>query len=157
MPVLTSCEDLFDTAHIQQLHNSNNLPDVLETVQEDFGLRVEYAMTGEEAVQGMSVRLSGVSLLNQEFRGQGWSTVFVHSFTPIDDERFIQKARLYLSEMPDPALYDMIGKPFVERFVFEVEQDLKVLDYKKHLHKPKLCAGDGPIMEFRRYSSRYYA
>ena len=151
-------ENLFDTAHIQQLHNSNNLPDVLGSSREPYGLRVDYRMQGEELpIEGMTVHLSGVSLLHQEFRGPGWSTLFVHSFTPVDNERFIQKTRLYLAEMPDPAMYELIGKAWVERFVYEVEQDLKVLDFKKHLSRPRLCAGDGPIMEFRRYASGFYS
>ena len=40
---------------------------------------------------------------------------------------------------------------------YEVEQDFKVLDFKKHLPKPKLCAGDGPIGKFREYAESYYA
>jgi len=50
----------------------------------------------------------------------------------------------------------MVGKPWIERFAFEVEQDFKVLNYKKHLTHPRLCGGDGPIYQYREYAKQYY-
>jgi len=37
-----------------------------------------------------------------------------------------------------------------------VEQDLKVLDYKRHLVRPRLCAGDGPIHQYRKYAAEFF-
>ncbi len=39
----------------------------------------------------------------------------------------------------------------------EVEQDLDVWSYKAYLENPALAKGDGPIAEYRRYASQFYA
>jgi 3-ketosteroid 9alpha-monooxygenase subunit A len=33
---------------------------------------------------------------------------------------------------------------------------MKVLNFKKHLTKPNLCAGDGPIHKWRKYQDEFY-
>lgn len=39
----------------------------------------------------------------------------------------------------------------------EVGEDLDVWSYKAHLENPALAKGDGPIAEYRRYASQFYA
>ena len=153
-------ENLFDTAHIQQLHHAAEMPGIKSLETTPYGLRVDYDLDkpgNEFPLKRMECNFTGVTQLTQLFEGDFFATLFIHSFTPVDNERFIQKSRLYMREMPDPAMYDMIGKPWLARFVSEVEQDLNVLNFKKHLPQPKLCAGDGPIMRFREYAQQYYA
>jgi 3-ketosteroid 9alpha-monooxygenase subunit A len=50
----------------------------------------------------------------------------------------------------------MIGGAFVARVIAEIEQDFQVLNYKKHLKNPVICAGDGPIMKFRDYAKEFF-
>jgi 3-ketosteroid 9alpha-monooxygenase subunit A len=64
---------------------------------------------------------------------------------------------VYLKDVRSQQVLEQIGRPFVERFVFEVEQDLEVLNFKKHLSRPRLCAQDGPIHAYRRYAEAYCA
>ena len=49
-----------------------------------------------------------------------------------------------------------IGTAFTERTMMEIRQDFAVLDYKKHIERPLLCAGDGPIMKYREYAARFF-
>ena len=153
-------ENLFDTAHIVELHNGSRMPSVAAVERQPYGLSVDYILNpgdGGTAPAGMKCNFTGVTLLSQTFEGQGFTSLNMHSFTPLDDERFVQKSRLYLKDMGSPELLDRVGRPFLDRFCYEVEQDFKVLDFKKHLPKPKLCAGDGPIGKFREYAESYYA
>ena len=136
------------------------MPAVEAVERQPYGLSVDYVLNtgaGESPLNRMKCNFTGVTLLSQRFDGEGFGTLNIHSFTPLDDERFLQKSRLYLKDVGSPELIDRVGRPFLDRFCYEVEQDLKVLDFKKHLPKPKLCAGDGPITKFREYAERYYA
>ncbi|MES2264417.1 MAG: Rieske 2Fe-2S domain-containing protein [Pseudomonadota bacterium] len=153
-------ENLFDTAHIVQLHGAAKVPVLKSMEAKPHGLAVSYTLDPEAEqfpIDTFEVNFTGVTAINQLFAGQGWATNFVISATPIDDERFLQKARLYVKDLGSPQVNEMIGKPWLERFAFEVTQDFKVLDYKKHLVKPKLCGGDGPIYQYREYAKQYYA
>jgi 3-ketosteroid 9alpha-monooxygenase subunit A len=154
-------ENLFDTAHIVQLHNAAAIPDIKAFEPKPYGLRVDYETdpdSGEATpLKRFECNFSGVTLLSQYYEGVGYTALFVFTFTPINEERFVQTTRLYLKDEGSVEALESIGKAFVERFVYEVDQDMLVLNYKKHLTKPRLCAGDGPIMKFRRYAETYYA
>lgn len=152
-------ENLFDTAHIVQLHGASKMPVMKSMEMKTHGLEVHYKLDPEAEqfpIDRFEVNFTGVTAINQLFAGQGWATNFVISATPVDHERFIQKARLYVKDLGNPATNDMIGKPWLERFAFEVSQDFKVLNFKKHLPKPRLCGGDGPIYQYREYARQYY-
>jgi len=153
-------ENLFDTAHIVQLHNAQEMPDVKSVQRVAHGLCIDYETNPENSEVGLKqfqCDFGGISLLTQYWEGQHFETLFIHSFTPIDEERFVQKTRFYIKDSGSKEMIEMVGKAFADRFVFEVEQDLRVLDFKKHLPQPRLCAGDGPIHQFRKYANEFYA
>jgi len=154
-------ENLFDTAHIVQLHGAPEPPEIKAFETKPYGLRVAYdteaSKDQDNRLQEFECNFGGVTLLNQYYVGVGWKALFIFSFTPIDRERFVQTTRLFLQDTGDAASLEQLGTSFAERFVYEVEQDMKVLNFKKHLASPRLCAGDGPIMKFRNYSKAYYA
>jgi 3-ketosteroid 9alpha-monooxygenase subunit A len=152
-------ENLFDTAHIVQLHNAAEMPAVKAVQRRDYGLCIDYETdpaNSDMALKQFQCNFGGISLLTQHWEGQQFEALFIHSFTPIDDERFVQKTRFYIKDSGSQALIDTVGKAFTDRFVFEVEQDLRVLNFKKHLPQPRLCAGDGPIHQFRKYAGEFY-
>ncbi|MFD2272748.1 Rieske 2Fe-2S domain-containing protein [Undibacterium arcticum] len=153
-------ENLFDTAHIVQLHGASKMPVLRSMEQRAHGLYVDYEIdpSAEQfSMKSLTAHFTGVTALNQLFEGEGWATNFVISTTPLDNERFIEKkVRLYVRDLGSKEMNEMIGKPWIERFKFEVEQDFKVLNYKKHLPQPKLCGGDGPIYQYREYANQYY-
>ena len=63
----------------------------------------------------------------------------------------------YIKESGSAELDSAFGIQFIERFKYEVAQDLAILEHKKHLEKPLLCAGDGDILRWRRYTGRFYS
>ena len=121
-------------------------------------LYVEYGIDADaedQALEKIAINFTGITLMNQHYVGRGWEALFFISLTPIDFETTRQRMRLYLKDMGSQEAHDALGKPFVERFVYEVDQDLKVINFKKHLVKPKLCRGDGPIYQYREYAARF--
>lgn len=152
-------ENVFDSAHIVQLHHATKMPVMNAMEARPHGLFVDYQLDPEAEdtpIRRLALNFTGVSGLTQLYEGEGWSALFLITLTPVDHEHFVQKARLYLKDMGSSELHERFGKPFVERFVYEVEQDFKVLNYKRHLPTPRLCRGDGPIYQFREYASQYY-
>jgi len=153
-------ENFADTAHVVSLHGYV-LPTLTAMERTPQGLRMElglnYSLGAGAPDARMVCNFSGISLLFQSFELGPARLAVTHSFTPIDQERMLHKCRLFVSDLGSRDLTLQMGKQFAERFYFDVEQDLKVLNFKKHLTQPKLCAGDGPIMHFRNYQDSYYA
>jgi 3-ketosteroid 9alpha-monooxygenase subunit A len=151
-------ENLFDAAHIVQLHRAKRMPSLLNTASRPHGLYVEYGIdpdAEDQALEKIALNFTGITLLNQHYVGRGWEALFFIALTPLDFETTRQSYRLYLKDMGSAQAHEALGKPFVERFVYEVEQDMKVINFKKHLPTPKLCRGDGPIYQYREYASKY--
>ena len=122
-------------------------------------MRVDYDQDPTQTdagVTGFRSDFTGITLNAQIFEGTAFTTQFYNTFTPIDDERFVLHSRLHIKDSGSAEINEAIGKAFTDRFMFEVEQDLKVLDYKRHLVKPRLCAGDGPIHQYRKYAAEFF-
>lgn len=149
-------ENLFDAAHIMTLHGGAEPANVSKLEFTDYGAHVDY-VPGKSGGIGMEHHFTGVTLLSQYTAGEGWETVFVTSFTPLDGERFAQRIRLHAKVSGAPRLLEDAVVPWIDVYLSEVEKDLQVLNYKKHLAQPRLCAGDGPILKFREYSQRFYS
>jgi 3-ketosteroid 9alpha-monooxygenase subunit A len=153
-------ENLFDTAHVQQLHHSVMQPDIATMDRTDYGMRVVFVPPGEgEAVQmkHLENNFIGTTMCARLIDGGSFAMKSLTSATPIDHERFQFRTRLYLRDMGSDAANDQIGKMFAERVSQEIDQDFKVLNFKRHLERPALCAGDGPILKFRAFQQEYYA
>lgn len=153
-------ENFADTAHVVSLHGYV-LPTVTSMQRTPQGLCIElglnYSLGPGAPDARMVCNFSGVTLLFQSFELGVARLAVAHSFTPIDLERMLHKCRLYVTDLGSEDLTRQMGKQFADRFYFDVEQDLKILNFKKHLARPKLCAGDGPIMNFRSYQDSYFA
>ena len=151
-------ENLFDTAHVQQLHNSVNVPIIEAIDRRPHGLKVRFANPVGESVEitRFENNFTGVSLVTAITEGQGFGFLQCVSATPIDDETFRQVSRMYVRDMGSEEANAAIGKPFADNTAYETEKDFRVLNYKKHLSRPRLCAGDGPIMKWRQYQENYY-
>ncbi len=158
-PYRDMVEQIFDTAHIVQLHRGQEMPDMTKLERKQHGLFIDYEVNPEMTEYGikeMKVNVTGLQSISQMFIAETWSTIMMHTFTPVDDETFEHRGRLYLKDLGSPEMNEMIGRPWIERFVSEVDQDYTVLDYKKHITAPVLCRGDGPIMRFREYANSYF-
>jgi len=153
-------ENLFDTAHIQQLHHSASLMQIASITRTDYGMRVDYGRPPEAEefpVTGMLGDFTGLGLLSQAIYGTGFAVLQNVSVTPIDHERLALRSRLHIQDTGSPEMNQAIGGAFVERVIAEIDQDHAVLNFKKHLPNPIICAGDGPIIKYREYAAEFFA
>ena len=159
VPLRDLPENIFDTAHIQQLHNSGDMPDIADIRRKEPGLEVDFdAFDGDLVkIDFMQFHFSGLGTVAQTVYGPNFGFMQVNSNTPIDKERSRLKIRMFVMDTGNQEMNDMVGKALADRTMMEIGQDLKVLDYKKHLAEPLICAGDGPIMRWREYARELYA
>jgi nitrite reductase/ring-hydroxylating ferredoxin subunit len=153
-------ENLFDTAHIQQLHGGVGLPEIEAVTRTEFGLQADYAQPGEGErwpIKSMQCNFSGLSFMSQSIIGEGFGFIQNAVATPIDHERMQLRVRMYIQDTGSPQMNDFIGGEFVKRVLSEIDQDFEVLNYKKHLKAPLLCSGDGPINRYREYAREMFA
>jgi 3-ketosteroid 9alpha-monooxygenase subunit A len=152
-------ENLFDSAHIVQLHGARQSPQLTHLSPTPHGLQMEYGVDAdaeEAALERIALEFTGITRMSQHYTGRGWEALFFIDLTPLDFETTRQHYRLYLKDLGSAAAHEALGKPFVERFVYEVQQDMKVINFKKHLPTPRLCRADGPIYQYRAYAAQYY-
>jgi len=153
-------ENLFDTAHVQQLHGGVGLPNIVSIERTPHGLRVKFGPpTAPEqfSITHMENNFSGVTMNTLFIEGPGFAFMATATATPIDKERLRNVARLYVRDMGSKEMNDALGGAFAQRTYEEIDQDMNVLNFKKHLAKPNLCAGDGPISKWRKYQDEFYA
>jgi nitrite reductase/ring-hydroxylating ferredoxin subunit len=152
-------ENLFDTAHIQQLHGGVGLPTIASIERVPHGLRVQFgppAAPEQFAITHMESNFSGVTMTHLFIEGEGFAFTAAATATPIDKEHFRNIARLYVRDMGSKEMNDALGGAFAQRTFEEIDQDMNVLNFKKHLARPNLCAGDGPIYKWRKYQDEFY-
>jgi hypothetical protein len=81
----------------------------------------------------------------------------VTAITPIETDlihaRFAYSQPQAQIEGPTARLADAI----IRDLTHQVDQDKPIWDRKVYWDKPLLCDGDGPIAQFRKYYSQYYA
>jgi 3-ketosteroid 9alpha-monooxygenase subunit A len=152
-------ENLFDSAHIVQLHGAKKTPQLNNMAAAPHGMEVEYGLDADaedEAIEKIGLAFTGITRMTQHYVGRGWEALFFVDLTPLDFEITRQHYRLYLKDLGSDQAHEALGKPFVERFTYEVQQDMKVINFKKHLPTPRLCRADGPIYQYRDYAAKYY-
>jgi nitrite reductase/ring-hydroxylating ferredoxin subunit len=160
VPVRDLNENIFDTAHIQQLHGSLYMPRIASVERHDFGLEVNFAPSteaGTSLIEYMQFNFSGVSVVSNTVLGKGFGFIQYSALTPIDRENSVMRNHMFIMDTGSEEMNERVGCAFADRVRIEIEQDLKVLNYKKHLPRPLLCSGDGPVMKWRKYSAELYA
>jgi 3-ketosteroid 9alpha-monooxygenase subunit A len=155
VPVRDLHENAFDTAHIQQLHGAEDLPEITSVERRDFGLEVNYS--GNSGKEGTVLtysqfNFSGMSMVTHIVLGVGFGFIQYSTLTPIDRENSMLRNHMYIMDTGSAEQNEAVGSAFADRVRIEINKDLEVLNYKKHLDRPLLCNGDGPIMKWRKYA-----
>lgn len=153
-------ENLFDTAHVQQLHKAKALPEIATMDRTSYGMRVVLGpqASGEiVSIDHLENNFTGTTMCSRLIEAESFALKSLTTATPIDHERFRFTTRVYLRDMGSAEANAAMGERFAENVLNEIDQDFKVLNFKKHLPRPNLCAGDGPILKFRAYQKEYYA
>jgi 3-ketosteroid 9alpha-monooxygenase subunit A len=154
VPLRDLHENAFDTAHIQQLHRGVTVPEIESIERRPFGLEVTAAPPAAEensSIWYSQFNFSYMGMVSHVIFGDGFGFLQYNSSTPIDRENTLMHIRMYILDTGSAEMNASIGSAFADRVQFEIDQDMKVLNFKRHVERPVLCQGDGPIMKWRKY------
>jgi phenylpropionate dioxygenase-like ring-hydroxylating dioxygenase large terminal subunit len=148
-----------DPAHFLYVHGTQNKPDtelnfgtgrmsgIIKAKMETLRGVVDGTISSYSVGPGQSwVRFSGIC-----------ETLLVTALTPV--ERDVIHARFAytqpLEQINGPTA--RLANAIIRDLTHQVDQDKPIWDYKIFRDQPILCDGDGPIAQFRKYYSQYYA
>ncbi len=109
-----------------------------------------------EAKLHVSVHGLGYSHVHAEtdLLGSGWHLQVCS--TPIDREMNHLRITLHIEEFAVPGVAAMLARATMLAFIHDVNQDMPLWQKKRHLVRPNLAEGDGPIAAYRRYCQQFY-
>lgn len=159
----TCCQDpgenVVDPAHFLYVHGTKTLPDST----------VDYEGLDYYSCQNADMQTPrGIVEGQIEMRGRGpgggrtvfsgiCDTFLMVGTTPIDEDhthiRLAFSKKRVDGEVPSGGVSEAIIADIVKQF----NEDAPIWERKTFHAKPMLCANDGPIMQFRRWYSQFYA
>jgi 3-ketosteroid 9alpha-monooxygenase subunit A len=84
-------------------------------------------------------------------------TVIVMGMTPVDEERVHMRfGVLGRLDGGDAAERASFHKAYADDMALAVEQDFPIWENKVYHTAPRLCDGDGPVPDFRRWAAQFY-
>ncbi|WP_246202958.1 aromatic ring-hydroxylating oxygenase subunit alpha [Sphingomonas lacunae] len=152
-------ENGVDVAHFKYIHGTANVPEA-ELRWGDWGRGADVkAQMGTP--NGM---VDGLISYDTMGPGQSWTrfsgiseTLLVASLTPVSEDvlrvRYCFTQPRAQAEGPGAGL----AKALIRDICKQLDQDKVIWDRMRFERNPIICEGDGPIPQFRRWYSRYYA
>lgn len=81
---------------------------------------------------------------------------FAFFFTPIDEEHIEVNSMLTMNKLPGRLFNYLLLRKAIKEGKHTIDQDVPIWENRQYREHPVLCEGDGPIMQFRKWASRYY-
>jgi phenylpropionate dioxygenase-like ring-hydroxylating dioxygenase large terminal subunit len=167
-PIQEAAENAADAAHFVYVHTAQSIPrgeithEGHKRFARYFGRSPDMDEHGNIDRTGTKWRDNVLETANvgpgqtlQRFMGL-FDTIQMGLPTPIDNEhmhlRFCFIQRRDMNEMQK-----LMAKALTDEISFQVEQDMPIWENKIYQPNPILCDGDGPIAQFRRWFSQFYA
>ncbi|HEY4224099.1 MAG TPA: Rieske 2Fe-2S domain-containing protein, partial [Myxococcota bacterium] len=147
-------ENAVDSAHFLYVHGTLGVPTIaLDKDSERVFHVVNTARTrrfGRTFNTTIDIRIHGPGVSVIRFKEIA-EVLLVAFTTPIDDERVTQRFAFIAKKDGNPLLRAIVSSVFIKEVARQFEQDTPIWENKKHLVKPILCDGDGPIWTFRKW------
>jgi len=159
-------ENAVDKAHFAYVHTSEYVPDG-EVVVDGHRRTTELAsktmafskegkpLEGQYVDTSFTSKSFGPGFTWQHFRGIT-DSVMMGMITPINQES-VHLRFLFLYPQPQTEIDSLFNDGYIDNVCNQVEQDMKIWNYKHYQPNPILCDGDGPINQFRKWFSQFYA
>jgi 3-ketosteroid 9alpha-monooxygenase subunit A len=145
-------ENVVDTAHLKYVHGSEAIP-VVDMKQEETG-KFFFELNGA-GDQDLSVKLWGLGVAKLDYKIE--VPLFEYDTqTPIDEETLWMRTRIYVKDLGSDELNQSVGDQIAKELDAQVQADIQIFENKRHVEKPLLCDGDGPIPIFRRWAEQFY-
>ena len=163
MEIATCCQELgenaHDPAHFVTVHGVPNPPaseisfegrmkiSVNQGAFETPRGPVETVIRGESLGLGLGItRVSGIA-----------DMCFLAMNTPIDEEHLALRWAFSVPRVGDSEKAQGVGRGFMNEFMRQLEQDKPIWENKRYEARPRLCDGDGPIAEYRKWAAQFYS
>jgi phenylpropionate dioxygenase-like ring-hydroxylating dioxygenase large terminal subunit len=153
-------ENSVDTAHLKFLHGAAGIPPIAveyEAHMQRFNIGGGY-IVGETWGPG--------SVGTVTFTQEGVSATLFSYTQPITREKTQMNMSFRHKIYPEGSREQAIARKLIEHMVHEADGetsagfesvDMIVWNNKKYRHKPLLCDGDGPVLQFRKWFRQFYA
>jgi phenylpropionate dioxygenase-like ring-hydroxylating dioxygenase large terminal subunit len=151
-------ENTVDIAHFQFVHGVSSFGAV-ELVEEGPMFRAVASVTMktprgdvEGAVESELWGL-GIDSVRQVGLGPG-RTLF--TILPIDDTLLHARYTFFVERDPDSGEPSRYGRGLMREFERQITQDIPIWEHKIYRATPRLAMGEGPIVDFRRWTEQFY-
>ena len=157
-------ENGVDPAHFRYVHKMDAVPEG-DTLYEGVMRRssVEGPRTAEDPNGDTRTYTSRVVTV-QNGAGQKWTRIsglteilLMVLVTPVDSQEVELRFAFTRRREAPGSFEEALGIQAIESTASGVEDDIEIWKRKRYVAQPMLCDGDGPIPEFRRYFSNFYA
>ena len=173
-------ENSVDVAHFSTVHAYSEVATLEPASTDGPVLRARYAFTRRAlpfGVDGMPIRATfrvqvvglGYSLVEAEVAQYGLLTRQIVLSTPTDGEHVALRIGVSVRRManggsvspwlrwvPGPLMDRMVRRGTLWGFIEDVSADLDIWQTKRHLARPRLASGDGPIGPYRAWCQQFY-
>ncbi len=82
---------------------------------------------------------------------------FAFFFTPVDEEHTEINCMLTMRKMAMPFANSILLRKAISEGKRTIDQDVPIWENKVYRERPGLCEADGPILQYRRWASQFYA
>lgn len=83
--------------------------------------------------------------------------LLVATTTPIDASSVELRFNFTVRRLADERTTSTVAEAFVAEINKQVTEDIPIWEHKAHLPRPALADADGPILQYRRWASQFYA
>lgn len=165
-PIQEASENSVDKAHFAYVHLAENVPEGDVTI---VGHRRTTELVSRVPTIDSTGQRSRTEMVNTHLLtvgigpGQTWQrftgifdTVMMGVVTPIDADSLHLRFVFTQPKQQSP-LEAVAAQGFMKEICHQVEQDIPIWNHKHYQPNPVLCDGDGPIAQFRKWFSQFYA
>ena len=160
--VQETAENACDTAHFKSVHNSYGIPQAnVNYAAHQRSTNIEGALVGEgkEGPEDFTFKMlsanNGPGHTWQHFTGN-FDSFMLGLITPIDSQSLILRFA-FANKKTHSEAEAALSASYVDEVIRQVQQDIPIWNHKTFRAEPVLCDGDGPIAQFRKWFSQFYA
>ncbi len=153
-------ENALDTGHFPGVHDLAAVPTVerldVERAELTITMKGERRVFGLKSPMDFELRAVGLGFVLGITETRPVSVRAIHAVTPIDDER-LQVVVTYVFRKDRNPLRTLVLHAALGREIRNFTSgDRRILENKRYVERPILCAHDGPIGKLRQWAKRFY-
>lgn len=158
-PLQSMAENGVDSAHFRFVHGTASLPDAEITWDGHRRTGVVSAKMGTPAGEVDGRIVNGQNGPGQAYtRFEGISeTLLMAAITPVDRDRVHARFAFTQPRAQAEGAGAGLARALIRDICKQFDQDKVIWDRQAYLPNAIICAGDGPIMRFRRFYEQFYA